>query len=106
MRLDRIERDEEVLVDVIDCISQPGLNDTSFACRTVDVSETGIKMSSDMSIPVNTIVALRLDLPTQLYRLEAEVRWNQVNGENTLGLLIKKDSQDIGACSKMFQLDF
>jgi hypothetical protein len=55
---------------------------------------------------VNTIVALRLDLPTQLYRLEAEVRWNQVNGENTLGLLIKKDSQDIGACSKMFQLDF
>ena len=106
MRLDRIERDEKVLVDVISCISQPGLNDTSFACRTVDVSETGIKMSSDMSIPVNTIVALRLDLPTQLYRLEAEVRWNQVNGENTLGLLIKKDSQDIGAWSKMFQLDF
>ena len=106
MRLDRIEREEEVLVDVINCLSQPDLNDTSLACRTMDVSEQGMKMSSGMVNPVNTIVALRLDLPTQLYRLETEVRWSQENGENTLGLLINKESQDIGAWAKMFQLDF
>jgi len=41
MRLDRIEREEEVLIDVISCDHQPDLNDTSFACQTVDVSEAG-----------------------------------------------------------------
>lgn len=39
MRLDRIEREESVLVDVINCVNQPDLNDTSMMCQTIDVSD-------------------------------------------------------------------
>ena len=35
MRLDRIEREEDILVDVIQCGGNLELNDTSWACRTV-----------------------------------------------------------------------
>jgi hypothetical protein len=52
MRLDRIEREEEVLIDVINCTHQPDLNDTSLACMTVDVSEVGMKVMTDIPIPV------------------------------------------------------
>ncbi len=106
MRLDRIEREEEVLVDVIRCTIEPGLNDTAMACRTVDVSENGMKVSMDMDIPVDTVVGLRLDLPTALYRLEARVRWCKEEDNFNIGLLLNENSQDYGAWTKMFQLDF
>ena len=64
MRLDRIEREEEVLIDVINCTHQPDLNDTSLACMTVDVSEVGMKVMTDIPIPVSTRLGLRLDLST------------------------------------------
>ena len=106
MRLDRIEREEEVLVDVISCEMQPDLNDTAMACRTIDVSENGMCVSTDMDLPVNTVLGLRLDLPTQLYRLEGEVRWCRENEHFNIGLLLNEQSQDFGAWTKMFQLDF
>lgn len=105
MRLDRIEREEEVLVDVISCDDQPDLNDTSLACRTVDVSERGMQVMTDMSIPVHTRLGLRLDLSSVLYRLEGEVRWTRKNGTNYVGLLLDGDSADFVPWTRMFQLD-
>ena len=105
LRLDRIERSEEVLVDVIDCVDQPDLNATSLACRTVDVSETGIKMTAGMPIPVNTVMGLRLDLSSHLYRLEGEVRWIRDEGKHTMGLLLDEESPDIDEWAEMFHLD-
>ena len=106
MRLDRIEREENVLVDVIQCRGNPELNDTSLSCRTVDVSESGMKVSSDMDIPVETVVGLRLDLSSVLYRLEGEVRWCKTEGKHYVGLLIDEDSPDFVSWTRMFQLDF
>ena len=106
MRLDRIEREEEVLIDVINCDDQPDLNDTSLACRTVDVSERGMQVMTDMSIPVHTRLGLRLDLSTVVYRLEGEVRWTRKNGAIYVGLLLDDDSQDYVPWTRMFQLDF
>ncbi len=106
MRLDRIEREEDVLVDVINCTTQPELNDTSWSCRTVDVSEAGMKVSSEMDIPVQTVLGLRLDLSSVLYRLEGEVRWCKEAGKHYVGLQIDEDSPDFVSWTRMFQLDF
>jgi PilZ domain len=106
MRLDRIEREEEVLIDVINCVDQPELNDTSLACRTVDVSEGGMKVMSHLQIPLHTRLGLRLDLSSVLYRLEGEVRWTRKEGVHYVGLLLDDDSQDFVPWTRMFQLDF
>ena len=106
MRLDRIEREEDVLVDVIRCRGNPELNDTSLSCRTVDVSEGGMKVSSDLDIPVATVLGLRLDFSSVLYRLEGEVRWCKTEGKHYVGLLIDEDSPDFVNWTRMFQLDF
>ena len=107
MRLDRIEKRAAVLVEVINCIKQPDLNDTALSCHTVDVSEHGIKMTSTMEIPVNTLVGIRLDLAENLYRLQGEVRWSQEDGEFHFGLLLsEEESPDFNEWTKMFQLDF
>lgn len=106
MRLDRIEREENVLVDVIQCTGNPGLNATSLSCRTVDVSEGGMKVSSDLDIPVATVLGLRLDFSSELYRLEGEVRWCKTEGKHYVGLLIDEDSPDYVNWTRMFQLDF
>ena len=106
MRLDRIEREEDVLIDVINCAGNPDLNDTSLACRTIDVSEAGMKVASDVSFPVATILGLRLDLADTLYRLEGEVRWCNREERHYVGLLLDQDSPDIVNWTRMFQLDF
>lgn len=106
MRLDRIEREEDVLVDVIQCRRNPELNDTHLSCKTVDVSEVGMKVESDMDIPVATVLGLRLDLSSVLYRLEGEVRWCKDEGKHYVGLLLDEDSPDYIHWTRMFQLDF
>lgn len=106
MRLDRIERDEEVLVDVINCIDQPGLNNTFLACRTVDVSEYGMKVKTELDIPIKTKLGLRLDLASVLYRLEGEVRWCKDEDVHYIGLLLDEDSPDLIPWTRMFQIDF
>ncbi len=106
MRLDRIEREEDVLVDVISCALNPELNDTALSCRTVDVSEGGMKVASDMILPVETVLGLRLDLSSVLYRLEGQVRWCRDEEKHYVGLLIDEDSPDYINWTRMFQLDF
>jgi hypothetical protein len=105
MRLDRIEKQEAVLIDVISCMSHPELNDTSLTCTTIDVSETGMKVATAMSIPVSTRLGLRLDVASHLYRLEGEVRWSRDENEHCVGLLIDDGSADIVAWTRMFELD-
>ncbi len=106
MRLDRIDREESVLVDVIQCTSQPELNDTSLACRTVDLSENGMKVESTLDIPVETVLGLRLDMASVLYRLEGEVRWCNTESKHYIGLLIDEQSPDYINWTRMFELDF
>ncbi len=106
MRLDRIEREEDVLIDIITCAQNPELNDTSWSCRTVDVSETGMKVESELGIPVETVLGLRLDLSSVLYRLEGVVRWCSDDESHYVGLLLDQDSPDFVSWTRMFQLDF
>jgi hypothetical protein len=103
-RLDRIERSEEVLVDVIDCVDQPDLISTSLACRTIDISETGMKLDAGMPIPVNTTLSLRLDFAAQLFRLEGKVRWATDDGGHFIGLVLNEDSPDLSNWSQMFDM--
>ncbi len=106
MRLDRIEREEDVLVDIINCQVNPELNDTSLSCRTVDVSELGMKVESELGLPPETILGLRLDLSSTLYRLEGEVRWCRQEGMHYAGLLIAEESPDFVSWARMFDLGF
>ena len=102
-RSERVEREEQVLVDVIDCEERPKLCNTSLACRTVDVSEFGVKMASRLDLPVHTRLGLRLDLTTSLYRLEGEVRWSRTEDECLVGLLLDQDSPDFVSWKRMFE---
>ena len=106
MRMDRIEREEEILVDVINCSGNPELNDTSLSCRNVDVSEGGMKVASDMDIPVETVLGLRLDMSSILYRLEGKVRWCKTEERHYVGLLIDENGPDFINWTRMFQLYF
>ena len=106
MRLDRIEREENVLVDVIRCQTNPSLVDTSFSCRTIDVSESGMQVESDLKLPPATVLGLRLEFAEALYRLEAEVRWSFENGKHYSGLVLDEDSADFVNWTRMFQIDF
>ena len=106
MRLDRIEREESVLVDIINCVDQPDLNDTALACRTLDISEDGMKVISELNLPVNTLLGLRLDLETHLYRLQGHVRWTNDEGDFHVGLLLNQESPDLRDWAQMFQIEF
>jgi len=105
MRLDRIDKQESVMVDVISCMAHPELNDTSLTCLTVDVSETGMKVATAMPIPVATRLSLRLDFASHLFRLEGEVRWAKNDDRHYVGLQIDGSSTDIVAWTRMFELD-
>jgi hypothetical protein len=65
-----------------------------------------MKVSSDLDIPVETILGLRLDVSSVLYRLEGEVRWCKTEGRHFVGLLIDENSADFINWTRMFQLDF
>jgi len=106
MRLDRIEREESVLVDIINCTADPALNDTHLSGRTVDVSETGMKVITGMLLPPETIVSLRLDIESTLYRLEGQVRWSRKDPDVFSGLLLDEKSPDFDHWMEMFELDF
>lgn len=106
MRLDRIEREEAVLVDIIRCQGNPELNDTAFACKTVDVSEGGMQVQSDLVLPPATILGLRLEVSEVLYRLEAEVRWSRENGKHYCGVMLDEASADYITWTRMFEIDF
>ncbi|MEX2489768.1 MAG: PilZ domain-containing protein [Pseudomonadales bacterium] len=106
-RPERVEKEEELIVDVVQCQQQPELNAASMACRTLDVSEKGMKVSSYLPIPANSRLTLRLDTDSEVYRLEGEVRWgreqDQYEDHYYAGLLLDDDSPDFDAWTKRFQ---
>lgn len=106
MRLDRIEQVDDVLIDVIRCQANPELVDTSLACQTVDVSEAGMKVSSSLGLPIETVLGLRLDLSSALYRLQGQVRWCTNEETHYVGLLLDESSPDYVSWTRRFQLDF
>ena len=60
-----------------------------------------MKVRTDLPIPVDTIVSLRLDFSSHLYRLEGEVRWHRED-MHCMGFLIKEDSPDIDDWNRIF----
>ena len=105
MRLERIEREEDVLLDIIECVGDPDLNDTSLACQTVDVSEEGMQIKLSMEIPKGSTIGLRLDLIKDIYRLVGEVRWTKEEGHHFVGVLLSDDSPDYKAWQEMFEIE-
>ena len=55
---------------------------------------------------LKTVLGLRLDLSSQLYRLEGEVRWCNSSEKHYVGLLLDENSPDFVNWTRMFQLDF
>lgn len=104
MRLNRVEFDEQVLVDIISCDNQPELADTHLSCRTVDISTKGMQVVTDMELPVATRLGLFIDLSNSLFRLEGSVRWSRKNGRHFAGLELSPASPDLDDWSKMIQL--
>ncbi|MDK1023480.1 MAG: PilZ domain-containing protein [Gammaproteobacteria bacterium] len=105
MRPERIEREEDVFVDVIQCQENPDLNQTSMSCRTLDVSQNGLKLVTGLLLPPATVLGLRLDLSSVLYRLEGEVRWCLDDHGCRAGLLLDRESPDFDAWIRMFEPD-
>ena len=105
MRADRVEKDEEILVDIISCDDEPDLHDIHLSGRTVDVSETGMKVTMTVKVPAKTHLGLRLDMNSHVFRLEGEVRWAKNDGQVMVGVLIDQDSPDYKKWTEMFELD-
>jgi hypothetical protein len=103
MRPNRIEREEDIFVDVIQCPENPELNQTSMSCRTLDVSEHGLKLATALPLPPNTVLGMRLDLSSVLYRLEGEVRWCLDDHGWRAGLLLDKESPDFDNWVRNFE---
>jgi hypothetical protein len=105
MRPDRIDREEAVLVDIMSCDDDPDLQDIHLSGKTVDVSESGMKVTMSVKVPAKTHLGLRLDLNSDVFRLEGEVRWTRNEGEMMVGVLIDKDSPDYQKWIQMFEIE-
>jgi len=103
-RPERIETEEEVLVNVLQCQPQPELNEAEMACRTLDVSEYGMKVTSCVPIPATSRLAISLDVDSGVYRLQGEVRWGHEEDRYYAGLRLDHDnSPDFDAWARRFQ---
>jgi hypothetical protein len=72
----------------------------------VDISEHGLKFASEVELPVNTVLGLRLDLEEHLYRLEGEVRRSANEDTHYAGVMIDDDCADFNAWTDYFKFDF
>ena len=106
MRPDRIEKEESVLVDVISSEGNPELNDVHLSGKTVDISEMGMRVALTITVPEKTRLGLRLEMDSDVFRLEGQVRWSLNDGQPTLGILLDKDSADYSKWAQLFELDF
>lgn len=102
MRPDRIDREEEVLVDIISCVKDAGLLDVHLTARTVDLSATGMKVVMKVDVPKETHLGLRLDFGSELYRLEGDVRWALSGDEISIGVEIDPESADFSKWTELF----
>ncbi|MFT7218599.1 MAG: hypothetical protein ACI8Z1_000210, partial [Candidatus Azotimanducaceae bacterium] len=92
MRGDRIERQEEVLVDIISCKKDPELSDVHLSATTIDLSAYGMKVAMTVSVPEESHLGLRLDMGGEVYRLEGDVRWSVSGERGFIGIELEKDS--------------
>ncbi|MEM7365054.1 MAG: PilZ domain-containing protein [Pseudomonadota bacterium] len=106
MRLDRIETQETVLIDIADCPERPELDDTCMSAITVDVSKEGLKMGSNLEIPVGSFLGMRVSIRGRLFRLEGEVRWHiREDGAWFSGVQLRDSSPDFVEWREMFLVD-
>ncbi|MAV26182.1 MAG: hypothetical protein CMQ05_08690 [Gammaproteobacteria bacterium] len=106
MRLDRIETQETVLIDIADCPERPELDDTHMSAITVDISKEGLKMGSNIEIPVGSFLGMRVSIRGRLFRLEGEVRWHlREDGAWFSGVHLRDSSPDLAEWREMFQVD-
>lgn len=106
MRLDRVEQEQSVLVDVLTSAGNPALNDVHMSGRTVDISEMGMRVDMTIEVPRDSKLGLRLEVGANVFRLEGQVRWSINDGQPSLGIQLDKDSSDYAQWLKLFELDF
>ena len=106
MRPDRIETEESVLVDVLSSDANPELVDVHISGKTVDISEMGMRVNMTIEVPKESRLGLRLELDSNVFRLEGQVRWSMNDGQPTLGVMLDKNSADYAKWAKLFELDF
>lgn len=104
MRPDRVDKDEEILVDVMSCEDDPDLQDIHVSGRTVDVSESGMKVSMTISVPNKTHLGLRLNVDSKVFRLEGDVRWTKRDGKVFVGVELDPQSSDYQKWLQLFDL--
>ncbi len=102
MRPHRLDAEEDILVDILSDLDDPEINDVHVSGRTVDVSAFGMKVSMNVSVPVNTHLGLRLDMDEEIYRLEGDVRWSKQGDRTFVGLEIDPNSPDFTKWVRLF----
>lgn len=100
----RVELEQDIVISVLSCDSEPALADAHLAARTIDVSEQGMKVWLYVPVPERTRVALDVPGPGS-FRLEGEVRWLHDGGEIRIGVLIDEHSADFEDWRRSFDDD-
>lgn len=94
MRPERFDKERKIVVDVLSCEEDASLIDAQLAAKTIDVSETGMKVSMYVALPENARIALHLDSDSRQFNLQGEVRWLREEGETWVGILLDEQSPD------------
>ena len=96
----RVNLQQDLVIRVLACDKDPLLTDAHLSAKTIDVSESGMKVWLYVPVPQQTRVSLNVPGSGDL-RLEGEVRWVEDAGEIRIGVLIDEQSADFAAWREM-----
>lgn len=103
MRADRIDRQENVLVDIFSNENDPDIHDVHLSATTIDLSAFGMKVALNVSVPEKSHLGLRLDLGDEVFRLEGDVRWTRTGEGGFIGIELQKNCQDYEKWVALFE---
>ena len=103
MRADRIDRQENVLVDIFGQENDPDNHDVHLSATTMDLSAYGMKVAMSVSVPAKSHLGLRLDIGDEVFRLEGDVRWTKSGEGGFIGIELEKGSQDYEKWVALFE---
>ncbi|MCB1644088.1 MAG: PilZ domain-containing protein [Pseudomonadales bacterium] len=90
----RIEREEELVVQVIACKTEPELVGAYLSARTLDVSATGMKLVLYVPLPEGTRLTVEVKNADHL-QIEGEVRWFEAGDIIKAGVMLDELSDSI-----------
>lgn len=85
----RLAREERLFVQVLACPQDDDLVGTTLACRSSDLSATGIKIKTESAVPIGTVLDLWVDVQGRRgkFFLSGEVMWCEHRPEDDYYLL-------------------